>query len=637
MFKKYFFITVFSFFVVDSNSLATAQTSTGFIPDSNMPRDNIPADFKWNTSHLFANDAAWESSYSEVSQELEQLAQFKGTLTTPDKIKTALDFYFSLSKKITWLALYARLQEETHQTDNRYLDMKKKALSLVNKQLKDSSFIREEILKADPAMLINAGTKGILKEYFTTIDNFLRRKDRVLSGGEERLLAMAGDNLWAEIDINELPSDTELTFQSFLSEIAFPEIRDEEGKPVRLNLSNYPKYRRSSDREVRKNTVAVFFKQIKQYQNTLASTLSGQVKLSSFFAKARGYNQAIEAYLDKENVSTTVYDNLINTAHQNLDKLHRYVTLRKKIMGLDNIHIYDLYVPMIKSVQLHYDYPTAITTITQALSPLGRKYADELKTNMDLKTGWVDLYPHQDKDSGASCNSVYGMHPYVKMNYFGEYDDLSTLAHEFGHAMHSHYAMTHQPYAAANYAVFIAETASTINETLLLDTMIADAKTKEEKLYFLNERLETIRTTIFRQTLFAEFEREIHRLFENGTPLTADLLNKTYRELIQKYYGPDFVIDANDDIEWAYIPHFYYKFYMYNYATGLSSGIAFAENIKANGESAAEKYLQMLKNGQSKPPLTLMKEAGVDMSEPAAIQAAFDLFGRTLDEMEKLL
>jgi oligoendopeptidase F len=446
-----------------------------------------------------------------------------------------------------------------------------------------------------------------------------------------------GDNLWAEIDLNEIPSDLENTFGALLSDIAWPVIQDAEGQEVQLTLSNLGRFRAAPDRRVRAETMTSFFGTLRQFQHALAATLAGQFKLDVSYARARGYETALEAYLDKDGLPVAVHDNLISAVNANLEPLHRYVELRRKVLGYDELHLYDLYVPMVQAAEMDIPFKQALAILPQALAPLGPDYVALVTHGMDPRNGWIDVYPSNDKGSGAFSASVYGRHPYVKMNYLDSQDDLSTLAHEYGHAIHSALAMEHQPYHNYRYVPFLAEIASTCNEAFLADYLVARAETKEEKAGLLAAELESIRTTIYRQTLFSEFERLVHGFIEEGTPVTAELLDETYRELIQRYYGPGFTLDENDGMEWAYIPHFYYKYYVYSYATGLSCGLTIAERVKERGAPAVAGYLQMLQGGCSEPPLDLLLKAGVDLTNPEAIAAALDRFDRTITELARLL
>ncbi|MFW5739657.1 MAG: M3 family oligoendopeptidase, partial [Myxococcota bacterium] len=386
-----------------------------------------------------------------------------------------------------------------------------------------------------------------------------------------------------------------------------------------------------------RQAVESLFSTLRKFEHGLAGTLSGQIRYNVFLARARGYDTALDAYLHKDDIDPAVYRNLVATVNANLSPLHRYMRLRKQIMGVEELYIYDLYTPMVESVKMEVPYDQAVEILPKALAPLGQDYLAVLKEGLDPANGWIDVYPHKDKDSGAFSASVYGVHPYVKMNYFNEVGDLSTLAHEYGHALHSHLSMKNQPYVSASYAAFNAEIASTLNEKLLSDYLVANAKTDAEKLYLLNELVETIRTTIYRQTLFAEFELAVHTAAEKGTPLTAEFFNDTYGKLVRTYYGEHFTVGENDVLEWGYIPHFYFKYYVFTYATGLSAGIALAERVQTGGPEARGAYLGMLEGGSSKPPLELLRDAGVDLTKPHAIESAAKLLDATLAQMEQLL
>jgi len=465
----------------------------------------------------------------------------------------------------------------------------------------------------------------------------MRRQSRIFSPETERVLSLAGDNLWAEIDLNEIPSSSELAFRALLTDINWPVVHNAEGEEVQLTLANYSRFRASKDRKVREEAVTAFLATLRSYQRALASTLAGQFAFDVFCARARGYDTALEAYLDKDDLDVAVFDNLIETVNAHLEPMHRYVELRKRALGLEDLHLYDLYVPMVKAVDMEVTFPEARTMIYEALAPLGDEYRAVVAEGLDPRNGWMDLYPSRDKDSGASSSAVYGRHPYIKMNYQDSVDDMSTLAHEFGHAVHSWLAMREQPYSAFRYVPFLAEVASTCNEALLSDYLIARAPSQDERAALLVERAENIRQTIYRQTMFAEFERAVHGFVEEGVPVTATLLDETYAGLVRRYYGPGFTVDENDGMEWAYIPHFYWKYYVFSYATGMSSGIAIADRIKSGEEGAVEAYLGMLAGGASQPPLDLLRSAGADLTKPDAIAAALKLFAETIDELEKLL
>ena len=540
---------------------ATAPSAAaGFSPDANLARSALPAESKWNLAPLFVDDAAFAVADAEVEAGIARIQALQGKLAAPAELARGLDLYFDTRLTANKLTLYAQTRLVTDQKSTERQTMNDRALRRFADFMAATAFVRQEVLAYDAAALERAiAETPALARHAHYLREIHRRKARVLSPEAERILGLAGDNLWAEIDLNELPSAHEKTFDALLADIAWPTITDAEGKRVQLTLSNYAVYRASPDRRVRQETVEKFFGTLRQHQDALAATLSGQLELNVFFARARGYPTALDAYLDKDDIDTAVYRSLISAINANLAPLHRYVALRKKVMGLDELHFYDLYTPMVAGDRTEYPYAAAREILPQALAPLGADYVKVLTTALDPREGWIDLYPHRDKESGAFSCSTYGVHPFVKMNYFNDHDGLSTLAHELGHALHSDLAMKAQPYASASYSMLNAETASTFNEKLLSDHLLKAAKTKEEKLSILNKLAETIRGTIYRQAMFAEFELRAHALVEAGRPVNAEALNALYGGLVQTYYGPSFTLDADDAVEWAYIPHFYYK------------------------------------------------------------------------------
>lgn len=609
-----------------------------FKPDANMDRSQIPDIYKWNLTPLFSDSAQFEQALRDSQAGVEKLQTFKGKLQDPQALVDCLELYFQTRLLTNKATLYSNLCLTTALRDPQVQDMDARAQKAMRNFMAQTAFIRDEVMKLDGAALDQATVKfPRLKDYRPWINEARRRANHILSAEEERILSLAGDNQFAEIDLNELPSDFEKAFQALSAEIKLPTITDEEGKTVQLTFSNYAKYRGSSDRRVRQETVSKFFGALNDYRQTFASLLAGQVHLSSLLAKARGYDSALAAYLDRDNIPQSVYTNIVDTVRQNTAPLHRYVSLRKKMMGLDEVHLYDLYPPLVPAVEKDITYAQACEIVPQALAPLGEKYVQKLQEGLKLENGWVDVYPHKDKDSGASCASIFGCHPFVKMNFLDSFDDMSTLAHEFGHAMHSDLSFSTQPYTTAGYVPFVAEVASTCNEKFLSDYLVAHAQNDEEKLYLLNQMVDSIRSTIYRQALFADFELRVHQAGEAGQTLSADFLNETYLDLIRQYYGPDFTIDETDGIEWAYIPHLYYKFYVFSYTAGMSSGIAIAEKVQKEGAPARDAYLQMLSSGSSKPPVELLKMAGVDLTKPQAIQAATNLMDELLDQMEEII
>jgi len=609
-----------------------------FKPDANMSRADIPDIFKWNLTDICESNEKWDEDIKKCQRELKSIAKFHSKLNTAKGLAAYLANYFYINDNINRLTLYANMQRDAESTNQEAITRHELGLRLTEEIMQEGATLRQTILGMAEENLNNfMNEEPSIKKYLPYINSLRRRANRVLSPAEEKLLSMAGDNLWAQIDINELPAAPEKAFRALEAEMTLPMVKGTDGNDVRLTFANYGRLRGSDNRDVRKGTVAAMFGKLKSLQNTFATTLGEQAKFSLFLSRARGYETVLEAYLDKDELTPDVYYNLINTVKNNVEPLHRYVELRKKILNYDKIHLYDLYVPMVEAAEISMDYKNGFNLIMNALEPMGISYTNTLELGMNPENGWIDIYPSNDKNSGAFSTSTYGIHPYVKMNFQDSFDDVSTLAHEYGHALHSYYAMNNQSNLAWRYAPFLAEIASTCNEALLSQYMIKNAKTDQEKAWFLSELLETIRTTIYRQTLFAEFELELHKLAEAGEPITADKLNNIYAELIRTYYGPDYTMDENDHMEWAYIPHFYYKYYVFTYATGLSSGIAFADKIVKEGEPAREAYLNMLKGGSSKPPLVLLKEAGLDLTKPEAIESALDLFDDTIDQFEDLL
>lgn len=617
---------------------ASAANLPEYKPDPNAARSAVPDTYKWNLSPMFPSDQAWEQARVKVIAEIPTLSKYQGKLSDPVALKECLDLYFKLHKEANFLTLYSNLRQNTALADDTAGAMVQKGLAAMDELMRTAQFIRTEIPKLPETALQAAYQKesGLAVDR-KWIDNLRRRGNRILSPDAERALSLLGDNLFAEIDLNEIPSPLEDSFSALLTDIPWPMVKDEQGKQVQFTLSGLGAFRRSPNREVRKEVYEALLGTMRQYQHTLAADLAGQMKLDVEYAQSRGYKTALEAYLDKDNISPAVYDNLVNTVNANVSLLHRYVELRKKAMHLPDLHIYDLYVPLASDVAEDIPFPQGREMIVKALEPLGPEYGKVLAEGLDPANGWLDLYPHKDKESGAFSSNVYGLHPFVLTNYLNSVDDVSTLAHEYGHALHSYLSMKNQPYPDYRYVTMLAEVASTCNESLLSNYLVDHTTDPAKKAYLLVEHLESIRTTIFRQTMFAEFERDIHRFVEEGTPLTSSLLDQTYLGLVKKYYGPGFTTGPNDGMEWAYIPHFYYKYYVWSYATGLASGIDIADRVRRQGTPAVEAYLGMLKGGCSAPPNELLKKAGVDLTKPDSIQAAMREFEHTLNEVEKLI
>jgi oligoendopeptidase F len=607
-------------------------------PDANADRASIPGDYIWDLTVLFPDDEAWAVTLDETREKLDALDSSQDALSKPNGLAAYMEAYFAIELTANRLSLYASLQKDGDTTNAEYTGRHQQALKLTGQVMDEGALLRQAVLDYDTAALEAAYADApALETYRPWIESLRRRAGRILDPEAERVLGLAGDNLWAAIDLNELPSPLETAFGALVSEMPLPMVEDAQGQEIQLTFANYGRLRASDDRRIRRDTVAGMFSSLRGFENTFAATLGGQAKFNVFLSRSRNYDTALEAYLDKDDLDPAVYLNLINTVRAHAPALHRYVELRKKLMGLDEIHLYDLYVPMIEGAARDLSYAEGAQVIVDALQPLGEDYSERLVGIIDPREGAIDVYPAATKDSGAFSASVYGVRPFIKMNFQDSYDDVSTLAHELGHALHSSLAQDGQPYLTSRYVPFLAEIASTANEVLLSKYMVAHAASDTDRAWYLSELVETLRTTIYRQTLFAEFELRLHELVEAGEPITAEKLNAVYGGLIEYYYGPGYTMDADDPVEWAYIPHFYYKYYVFTYATGLASGAAIAEAISTGDTAVRDAYLEMLSGGNSKPPLELLKGAGVDLTKPDAIAAALDLFDRTLTELEAIL
>ena len=536
-------------------------------PDATVERDQIPEVYTWDLSPLAASDAAWDEEAKIAAGQLDELATRRGGIGAVDGLVQYLELWDAATRRINRLTLYANLSRDTATTDPDRVARHQRALALTGRLMDSEPVLREALLSLDASELREAYTSNHkLVEFRPYIDSLRRRADRILGSEAERVLSLAGDNLWASIDLNELPSASENAFAALLAELPLPTINNRDGDEVQLTLSNYGLYRSDDDRDVRRQAVDGVLGALRGFENTLAATLIGQAEFDVFLARSRGYDTALEAYLNKDDLDPAVYHNLIAAVRDHAPALHRYMELRRRVMGLDEVRLFDLYVPLAEPQAMEIPFPEARTMIVEALRPLGEDYIARLTEAIDPSSGWMDLYPHLGKQSGAFSAATYGVHPYIKMNYQNQFDDVSTLAHELGHALHSDLAMNAQPHLSWRYVPFVAEIASTCNEVLLSQYLAENAESTAAKAWLLSELAETIRTTIYRQTLFAEFELKVHQMVEAEQPVTATDLNALYASLIRDYYGPAYVIGDDDPLEWAYIPHFYWKYYVYTYA-----------------------------------------------------------------------
>lgn len=613
-----------------SLALVTAGTLTAkeaYVPDANQKREQVPAEYRWDTSVWYADADAWEAARSAGEARLAEIAAFRGKVgASASTLRAALDTYADLLKEVDRLDNWASTGFSVDRTVDAAKARVDRAQALRTRLVEAGSFLEPEILALEPETLAahRRAEKG-LAVHGHYLDDLMRRKAHVMTPELESQLALSGDlRAGPYAMVNALHQDLE-----------FPTISDENGNEVKLAMANFARYRGSKVRSVRQEAVGAFFGTMKRYARSLAASLDMGIKADVFVARARGYGSALEASLDVNAVPVAVYDNLLGTIEAALPRtLHRYVALRKKILKLDAVHYYDLYNPLVPSVDRTVPYPAAIELIKASLKPLGRAYVDLAVKGMTPGSGWTDVYPNAGKRSGAYCTAAYGEHPFVFLNYLDQLEDVFTTAHEYGHALHFHLTNTTQAYPNANTPIFLAEIASTFNESMLLTHLLKQAKGKDEKLALLNKRLESIRTTIFRQVMFAAFERALHAEVEGGGALTADRIAELYGDLVKRYYGPDFTFDEHDAVEWSFVPHFYYNFYVFQYATGLMSAIALSQKVQRADKGAVDSYLAFLKAGNSDYPIETLKKAGVDFTTSTPIDEAMKLFEATLDELE---
>lgn len=593
-----------------------------------LKRSEVKEENTWKLSDMYETNEAWEADLKMIDELASELEQMEGTVTASAKnLLKVCDTMAKMDQKIELAYNYAERLSDQDTKDTTHQAMVQKIMMLYAGISSRLAFIDPEILETKEEVL-----EGYYKEenqlefYRKWVEEIQRLKPHRLTADQEKLLALA----------SEVCQNPEQTFSMFNNaDIQFPEILDENGEKVRISHGRFVRLLESADRRVRKDTFEQYYKTYAQFINTVASIYSGQVKQQIFRARARKYNSTLEAAVDANNVSPKVYENLVKTVNANMDKMHRYVSLRKKCLGVDELHMYDIYTPMIPDAAKKISFEEAKETVLKALAPLGEDYVNKVKEGFENR--WIDVYENEGKRSGAYSAGAYGTHPFVLLNYNESLDDMFTLAHEMGHAMHSYYSNEAQPYIYSQYKIFVAEVASTCNEVLLMEYLLKNTTDKKERAYLLNHYLDSFKGTVYRQTQFAEYEMLTNKMAEDGESLTAETLNQAYLELNKKYYGPDMVSDDEIALEWARIPHFYYNFYVYQYATGFSSAVAIAHNILKNGAPAVEQYKKFLSGGCSMAPVELLKIAGVNLEEPTAIQDALNVFGDILSEMEALV
>ncbi|MGU8378272.1 oligoendopeptidase F [Clostridium perfringens] len=590
-------------------------------------RDEIPESDKWRIDKIYETPAKWNEELNKLKEEAPKLKDFEGKLGNKEDLKAFLLLNEKLSRKLGKLYVYAHMRSH-EDTSNPEMQ------SLVNKidpySAEFSSYTAyfvPEILSLKEGTIENfINEDKDLKQYKIYFEMILNEKPHILSKEVESVLASVSDCLGAPESIYSMLTNSDMTFG---------EIVDESGRKVELTEGNYISFIKSKDRNVREAAFKLLFGTYKKYENTLATSLTSSTKNFVFESKTRKYNSSLEASLKPNNIPVEVYYNALKTVDENMDALHRYVRIKKKLLNLDEIHMYDLYVPVIECKKEHLEYKDAISLVQEGLKPLGKEYLDIF--NEGINEGWIDVYENKGKRSGAYSWGSYDTMPYVLLNYNYELNDASTLAHEMGHSIHSYYTRKTQPYIYGDYSLFCAEVASTTNEILLIHHLIEKETDKNKKLYLINQELEQIRTTVFRQLMFAEFELKTHEAIENGESLTSEVLCKMWKDINIKYFGEDMNVDEEISIEWARIPHFYSDFYVYQYATGYAAASSFANSILSKGEEAVEKYKGFLKAGGSMYPIDTLKMAGVDMTTSKPLKDTLDRFNELLDMLEEII
>ena len=595
-------------------------------------RGSIPDRYTWDLTQIYRNDQEWRAARDKLVAEVPAIRAFKGTLgSSPQKLADALELSSRLSKEFSRLYVYASMMSDQDTRVSTYQGMQQ-AMAQVGANLgAESSFVEPEILEIDRATIEKfVAGEPRLKVYTLYLDDILRRREHTLTDAEERLLASASVMASAPSTSYGILSD---------ADFPYPTVTLSDGKRAKLDSSGFSLYRTVPNRDDRQKVMSSFFGALGNFRGTFGSTMNGQVQSDVFYAKARKYSSALESALDGANIPTTVYTRLIDGVNRSLPTFHRYLGLRKRMMGVPELHYYDLYAPLVSSVDLNYTADEAQKHVMAALAPLGADYAAGARRAFTER--WIDLYPNPGKRAGAYSNGgAYDVHPYMLLNYNGKYNDVSTLAHELGHTMQSYLSNKAQPYPLAGYPIFVAEVASTFNEALLIDHMLETITDAATRLSVLGNYLEGIKGTVFRQTQFAEFELRVHEMAEKGEPLTGDALSKLYAGITRKYYGHDKgVCIVDDDIqhEWAFIPHFYRNFYVFQYATSFTASAALSEKVLAGDPAATKRYLTFLASGDSKYPIDLLKEAGVDMTTDEPLELTMKKMNRVMDEMEKIL
>lgn len=590
-------------------------------------RCEIEDEYKWDLTKIYKDEKEWQKDFDDVKDKILKVTSYKDSfLSNGKRLYEYLKYDEEVSRKLEKIYYYAHLNYDADTLDEKYKVMKNKVSDLFTKYNELSSFVVPEILKLDEEKL-NTFYKDEekLEDYRFSIENIYRFKNHTLDEEKEKMLS----------NLSKCLSNPEETYEALTdSDFEYDYITDEKGNKVKFNESNYSLFIKSKDRSVRKKAFEMLHNKYKKYIRTITSTYKGEVENNVVLAKIRNYDSAISASLFSDNVSIDIYDNLIKVINDNMDVLYDYYDLKKEILSLDCLHMYDTYVEIINKIDKKYSFDEAKEIVMDALSVLGDKYISNLKKAFDEK--WIDIYHSKGKRSGAYSSGNFDVNPYVLLNFEGTLNDVSTLAHELGHSMHTYLSCKNNPYQYSSYEIFVAEVASTVNELLLANYMLKNSKNKDEKLAIINHILDLYKATLYRQTMFAEFEKETHKLREKGEVLTSDLLSNMYYDLVKKYFGPNVLCDDLIRYEWARIPHFYYNFYVYKYATGISAASYIVDGILNNKEGALENYINFLKTGGSMYPLDELKIAGVNLNSKSVILSAIKTFEKYLKEFKDI-
>lgn len=594
-----------------------------------LSRSEVPTDLTWKLEDIFSSDEAWESEYKEVSKLGEKAESFKGTFENgAEALFNAFTYKDEVLERIYRLYTYSHMRYDQDTTNSHYQAMDSRIKTLLVKVSTGLSFMTPELLALDEAKVKNylEEHEG-LQLYKQVLKEINEMRPHVLPAEQEALLAQ----------LSEVANSSSETFGMLNNaDLEFPTIKDENGEDLELTHGRYSRLLESGDRRVREDAFRAMYETYGKFRNTFASTLAGNVKRDNVNAKVRNYDSARHAAMSENHIPEQVYDNLVNTVNKNLHLLQRYVSLRKKVLGVEELHMWDLYTPLVKEAKMEIPYEEAKEIMLKSFAPLGEEYV-EIATK-GLESRWVDVVENKGKRSGAYSSGAYGTNPYVLMNWQDNVNNLFTLSHEFGHSLHSYYSRANQPFIYGDYSIFVAEVASTCNEALLNEYLLNTIDDEQKRIYLLNYWLEGFRGTVFRQTMFAEFEHLIHKMSQDGEALTADKLTEVYYDLNKKYFGDDIVVDEEIGLEWARIPHFYYNYYVYQYSTGYSAAVALSNQILSEGQPAVDRYInQFLKAGCSDTPIEVLKKAGVDMTSAAPIEEACKVFEEKLAELESLL